>query len=59
MEKDFCIGILVGLLGGALAAANSYKVRNAVTDGQEKIITMLKNMNDERKEDSSTANTQE
>lgn len=59
MEKDFYIGILVGLLGGALAAANSYKVRNAVTEGQEKIMTMLKKMNDERKEDSSAANSQE
>lgn len=59
MEKDFCVGILVGLLGGALAASNSFKVRNAVTDGQRKILETLEKMNDQRKEKSSDAEATE
>ncbi len=50
MEKDFCMGILVGLMGGAIAAANSFKVRKAVKDGQDQIMTMLNKMNDKREE---------
>lgn len=50
MEKDFCMGILVGLMGGAIAAANSFKVRKAVKDGQDRIMTMLNKMNDKREE---------
>ena len=46
MEKDFCMGLLVGLLGGAIAAANSFKVRKAVKDGQEQIINTLNKMNE-------------
>lgn len=50
MEKDFCMGILVGLMGGAIAAANSFKVRKAVKDGQDQIMTMLNKMNDKKEE---------
>lgn len=46
MEKDFCMGLLVGLLGGAIAAANSFKVRKAVKDGQEQIMNTLNKMNE-------------
>ncbi len=48
MEKDFCMGILVGLMGGAIAAANSFKVRKAVKDGQDQIMTMLNKMNEKK-----------
>lgn len=41
MEKDFCLGMLVGVLGGAIAAANSFKVRKTVKDGQEQIISAI------------------
>lgn len=48
MEKDFCMGILVGLMGGAIATANSFKVRKAVKDGQDQIMTMLNKMNEKK-----------
>lgn len=48
MEKDFCMGILVGLMGGAIAAANSFKVRKVVKDGQDQIMTMLNKMNEKK-----------
>ena len=44
MEKDFCIGLLMGLVGGCLICANSYKARRAVKEGQEQIIDMLNGM---------------
>ncbi len=45
MEKDFCLGMLLGALGGAVAAANSFKVRKTVKDGQEQIMNALNKMN--------------
>jgi len=59
MEKDFCMGILVGLLGGAIAAANSFKVRKAVKEGQDQIMTMLNKMNDKREEQKTAEQPQE
>ena len=50
MEKDFCLGIAIGLFGGAIAAANSLKVRKTVKDGQEQIMNMLTKLNEQRKE---------
>ena len=50
MEKDFCLGLLIGLIGGGVICANSYKVRKAVKEGQEQIIKMLEKM-DEKKEE--------
>ena len=50
MEKDFCLGIAIGLFGGAIAAANSFKVRKTVKDGQEQIMNMLTKLNEQRKE---------
>ena len=50
MEKDFCMGIIAGLAGGMIIAANSFKVRKAVKDGQEKILTALNKRNDKKEE---------
>lgn len=41
MEKGFCLGMILGLGIGALVVANSKKVRNMVTDGQNKILDKL------------------
>lgn len=59
MEKDFCLGIAIGLFGGAIAAANSLKVRKTVKDGQEQIMNMLSKLNEQRKEESSETNNDE
>ena len=37
-SKFFCIGLALGMLGGALLVANSTKVRNAVKNSQEQIL---------------------
>lgn len=50
MEKDFCLGVLVGLIGGGVICANSYKVRKAVKDGQEQIMNTLEKMNEKKEE---------
>lgn len=37
MEKEFAFGLALGMIGGALIVANSYKARKMVKDGQEQI----------------------
>ncbi|MBQ3571862.1 MAG: hypothetical protein IJA15_03425 [Clostridia bacterium] len=44
MDKEFYLGMLLGVLGGALVAANSIKVRKAVKDGQEQVLTAINNL---------------
>lgn len=51
MEKDFCFGIILGMIGGALLCANSYKVRKTVKDGQDQVINALNKMNENKKSD--------
>ena len=41
MEKNFIIGIVLGMLGGALIATNSYKARKIVKEGQEVAIEKM------------------
>ena len=46
MDKNFAIGLFLGMVGGALIIANSYKARKIVKDGQcaikEKVTEMTK-----------------
>ena len=44
MDKEFYLGIMLGMLGGALLSANSIKVRKAVKDGQEQLMTAINNL---------------
>lgn len=37
MEKAFCMGLALGMLGGALIIANSKKARKYLLDGQDKV----------------------
>lgn len=46
MEKYFCIGLALGMLGGALIATNSYKTRQVIRDGSQKIKTQVEKMSD-------------
>ena len=48
MEKDFCFGLIAGMLGGAILAANSFKVRKTVKDGQEQIMNAIEKWNNEK-----------
>lgn len=37
MGKEFALGLALGMIGGALVIANSYKARKIVKDGQEQL----------------------
>ena len=49
MDKDFYFGVIAGMLGGALLAANSIKVRKAVQDGQEQVMNSITSANTQKK----------
>jgi len=53
MEKDFAIGLIIGMIGGALIVANSYKARKMVKDGQQQIKEQVSKMSNckEKSED--------
>lgn len=44
MNDKFFIGVLLGMLGGAVLATNSCKARQAVKEGQNQIIEKAKEM---------------
>ncbi len=48
MEKMFCLGIVLGMVGGALIVANSYKARALVKKSQAEILEKMDEMMDER-----------
>ena len=47
MEK-LAIGMLIGAVGGALAVANSQKMRSLVKKGQEEVLSKVNEMMDEK-----------
>ena len=48
MEKMFCLGIVLGALGGALLVANCYKMRSFVKKSQAEFVDKVNDMIDER-----------
>ena len=48
MEKMFCLGLMLGMVGGALIVANSYKARTLVKKGQTEVIDKVGQMMDEK-----------
>ena len=50
MEKNFWLGMILGLIGGGVICANSYKARKAVLEGQEQIMAMLEKMDEKKQE---------
>ncbi len=47
MEKVFCLGLLFGMVGGALIVANSYKARSLVKKSQSEIMERVDEKMDE------------
>ena len=47
MEK-FAIGLVIGGIGGALLAANNYKMRTLIKKGQEEVQIKLDKLMDEK-----------
>ncbi len=48
MEKMFCLGLVLGAVGGALIVANSYKARSLVKKSQAELLEKVDGMMDER-----------
>ena len=48
MEKVFCLGFVLGAVGGALIVANSYKARSLVKKSQAELLEKVDEMMDER-----------
>ncbi len=44
MEKALAFGLALGMLTGALIVANSRKVRNMVTTGQEEVLDRMEQL---------------
>ena len=53
MEKMFCLGLVLGAVGGALIVANSYKARALVKKSQAELLEKVDEMMDERLKDMS------
>ncbi len=51
MDKDFAIGLVIGMLGGALVVANSYQARKLVKDGQNQVKNKASSMCKKKKSD--------
>ena len=47
MEK-FVVGVLLGMVGGALITANNYKMRTLVKKGQEEVTAKFNELMDEK-----------
>ncbi|MDE6412222.1 MAG: hypothetical protein K2L02_06840 [Clostridia bacterium] len=48
MEKMFCLGVMLGMVGGALIVANSYKARTLVKKSQSEVMEKVNEMMDEK-----------
>lgn len=48
MEKMFCLGLMLGAVGGALIVANSYKMRSFVKKSQAELVEKVNGMIDEK-----------
>ena len=48
MEKMFCLGLMLGAVGGALIVANSYKARTLVKKSQMELVDKVNDMMDEK-----------
>ena len=51
MDDKFLVGVLLGMLGGAVVATNSAKARQMVKDGQEKVKEKVKELDKKSKKE--------
>jgi hypothetical protein len=58
MEKMFCLGLALGMVGGALIVANNYKARSLVKKSQQEVMDKLETMMDEKLQAMSGGNAQ-
>ncbi len=48
MEKMFCLGLALGMVGGALIVANNYKARSLVKKGQDEVMDKVDKFMDDK-----------
>lgn len=48
MEKMFCMGLALGMIGGALIVANSHKARTLVKKGQDEMVDKIETVIDNK-----------
>lgn len=58
MDDKFLVGILLGMVGGAVIATNSYKARQAVKDSQDQIIEKAKDFQKKTKNQNGNQDTE-
>lgn len=58
MDDKFLVGVILGMVGGAFIATNSNKARQAVKDGQERIIEKAQDLQQKAKSQSSGKNAE-
>ncbi len=58
MEKMFCLGLIIGAMGGALLVANSYKARSLVKKSQCEVMEKVNEMMDEKLASKGTEETE-
>lgn len=51
MSNEFCIGVILGMIGGALLINNSKKAKEMLDEGQQKIVKKLNNQKDKQPND--------
>lgn len=49
MNDKFLVGVILGMLGGAVLVTNSVKARKMVKDGQEQVKQRVSEMNKPQK----------
>ncbi len=49
MNDKFLVGIILGMLGGALIVTNSVKARKAIKDGQDQVIKKVSEIGEAQK----------
>ena len=57
--KIFLVGILAGMVGGAIIVANSNKARKTIQDTQEKVIEKTEELAEKCKKQSKKQSTEE
>jgi len=50
MDKSFCAGLIIGMLGGALLVANCKKARVLLKKSQDEVIDKVDSLIDEKME---------
>ena len=49
MDDKFLVGVVLGMLGGAVLVTNSVKARQVVKDGQTQVIEKVEKMSKPKK----------